>query len=576
MMVRRWLPVLLAATGVTGCLLVLRLLGGLQTWELAMFDRFIALRPLEPKDDRILIVGINEADLRKLGKWPVSDATLAEAIAKIEKSQPSAIGLDIFRDLPVEPGHTELQRIFQTTPNLIGVEKKVADIYSAAVAPPPILKQQTQVAVADAVLDPDGKQRRGLLYLTDTDSTFYESLGLRLALIYLSSRHIEPEAGANSQLKLGKAIFQRFQTRDGGYAQADDGGYQILLNWRGPTNSFTTVSLSQILENQIAPQLIRDRVVLIGNNATSVKDMVFTPYSIDSDSYTTPAHMSGVEAQANLTSQIISAALDGRSAINYWDEWLEWLWIGGWAVGGAALSWVLRSPLKIAITVGSVAFGLAAGCYLAFVIGWWLPVVPAGMALAGAAIAIMAYKNQALYQANRQLQAMATIDSLTQLANRRRFDEYLHQEWLRLLREGGERSLVLILCDIDNFKTYNDNYGHQAGDRCLQAVAFTIKSALYRPTDLAARYGGEEFAIILPYTDRNGAIEIVEKIRNGLKVLAIPHETSVHKQVTICLGAAVTTPQFHKSPTELIAEADRLLYQAKGAGRNCYAIETVE
>lgn len=574
-MMARWLPVLLVATGATGLILSLRLLGWLQVWELAMFDRFVTLRPLEPKDERILIVGINEADLRKIGRWPVSDAVLAQAIAKIEQARPKAIGLDLFRDLPVEPGHAELQRVFQTTPNLIGVEKKVGDTYSAAVAPPPLLKQQGQVALADAVLDPDGKLRRGLLYLTDTDGMFHESLGLRLALIYLAAHNIEPEAGVNNQLKLGKATFQRFQTHDGGYAQADDGGYQILINWRGPTHSFTTVSLTQILEDRVAPQLIRDRIVLIGSNATSVKDVVFTPYSINAGAYT-PEHMTGVETQANLTSQIVSAALDGRNTINSWKEWLEWLWIWGWALAGATLSWNLRSPSAIAIAVSIGGVGLTTCCYFAFVAGWWLPVVPAGMTLAGAAIVIVAYKNQVLHYSNRQLQALATVDSLTQLANRRRFDEYLNQEWLHLLREGGGRSLALILCDIDRFKAYNDNYGHQAGDLCLQEVAYVIKSALYRPTDLAARYGGEEFAIVLPYTDINGAIKIVEDIRNELKVLAVPHETSVSKYVTMSLGVAVTIPQFHKSPTELIAEADRLLYQAKRSGRDRYAIETIE
>jgi diguanylate cyclase (GGDEF)-like protein len=574
-MMARWLPVLLTATGVTGLVLALRLFGWLQVWELAMFDRFIAMRPQEPKDDRILIVGINEADLRKIGRWPVSDAVLTQAIVNIKQAQPKAIGLDIFRDLPVEPGHAKLQHLFQNTPNLIGVEKKVGDTYSATVAPPPLLKQQGQVAVADAVLDPDGKLRRGLLYLTDADGTFHESLGLRLALIYLATRKIEPEAGANNRLKLGKATFGRFQTYDGGYVQADDGGYQILLNWRGPAHSFTTVSLSQILEDRVAPELIRDRVVLIGSNATSVKDAVFTPYSINSGAYT-PEHMTGVETQANLTSQIISAALDGRSAINYWDEWLEWLWVWGWALGGAALSWTLRSPSAIAVAIAIGGVGSIAGCYFAFIIGWWLPIVPAGMTLAGAAIAIVVYKNQVLHHTNRQLQALATVDSLTQLANRRRFDEYLEREWLRLLREGGDRSLALVLCDIDRFKDYNDYYGHQTGDICLQKVALVMKSALHRPTDLAARYGGEEFAIVLPYTDINGAIEVVEKIRNELKILAIPHETSMGNYVTMSMGVAATIPQFHKSPTKLIAEADRLLYQAKRSGRDCYAIETVE
>lgn len=567
---------MLAASGVAGFILVLRLLGWLQTWELSMFDRFISLRPPVPRDDRILIVGVNESDLRKLGKWPISDAVLAQALTNLKKSQPRAIGLDIFRDLPVEPGHAALQTVFQNTPNLIGVEKKVSDMYSAAVAPPPILQKLGQVGLADAVLDPDGRQRRSLLYLTDADSSFHESLGLKLALIYLSASDILPEAGSNNELKLKQTIFRRFQALDGGYVQADDGGYQILLNWRGPSGSFATVSLLDVLQDRVSPQLIRDRIVLIGHNAASIKDFVLTPYSVASDR-TTPENMTGVEVQANLTSQIVSAVLDRRAAIQVWDEWLEWLWILGWATIGAALSWNLRSVHAIALFGSLTGVGLTASCYLALLAGWWIPVVPSGMALLVTLVAIVAYKNQSLSHANKQLQQLAMVDGLTQLANRRHFDEFLWQQWQHMSRQSDKLPLSLILCDIDFFKAYNDTYGHQAGDTCIKAVTLAIKNVLQRSTDLACRYGGEEFAIVLPNTDSEGAIKIAEKIRTELKALAIPHESSsINKYVTVSMGVSTTIPQPQISPASLIAATDRLLYKAKQLGRDCFAIDTLE
>lgn len=567
---------MLAASGVAGFILVLRLLGWLQTWELSMFDRFISLRPPVPRDDRILIVGVNESDLRKLGKWPISDAVLAQALTNLKKSQPRAIGLDIFRDLPVEPGHAALQTVFQNTPNLIGVEKKVSDMYSAAVAPPPILQKLGQVGLADAVLDPDGRQRRSLLYLTDADSSFHESLGLKLALIYLSASDILPEAGSNNELKLKQTIFRRFQALDGGYVQADDGGYQILLNWRGPSGSFATVSLLDVLQDRVSPQLIRDRIVLIGHNAASIKDFVLTPYSVASDR-TTPENMTGVEVQANLTSQIVSAVLDRRAAIQVWDEWLEWLWILGWATIGAALSWNLRSVHAIALFGSLTGVGLTASCYLALLAGWWIPIVPSGMALLVTLVAIVAYKNQSLSHANKQLQQLAMVDGLTQLANRRHFDEFLWQQWQHMSRQSDKLPLSLILCDIDFFKAYNDTYGHQAGDTCIKAVTLAIKNVLQRSTDLACRYGGEEFAIVLPNTDSEGAIKIAEKIRTELKALAIPHESSsINKYVTVSMGVSTTIPQPQISPASLIAATDRLLYKAKQLGRDCFAIDTLE
>ncbi len=574
--IARWLLLMLAASGVAGFILVLRLLGWLQTWELSMFDRFISLRPPVPRDDRILIVGVNESDLRKLGKWPISDAVLAQALTNLKKSQPRAIGLDIFRDLPVEPGHAALQTVFQNTPNLIGVEKKVSDMYSAAVAPPPILQKLGQVGLADAVLDPDGRQRRSLLYLTDADSSFHESLGLKLALIYLSASDILPEAGANNELKLKQTIFRRFQALDGGYVQADDGGYQILLNWRGPSGSFATVSLLDVLQDRVSPQLIRDRIVLIGHNAASIKDFVLTPYSVASDR-TTPENMTGVEVQANLTSHIVSAVLDRRAAIQVWDEWLEWLWILGWATIGAVLSWNLRSVHAIALFGSLTGVGLTASCFLALLAGWWIPVVPSGMALLVTIVAIVAYKNQSLNHANKQLQQLAMVDSLTQLANRRHFDEFLWQQWQHMSRQSDKLPLSLILCDIDFFKAYNDTYGHQSGDTCIKAVTLAIKNVLQRSTDLACRYGGEEFAIVLPNTDSEGAIKIAEKIRAELKALAIPHESSsINKYVTVSMGVSTTIPQPQISPASLIAATDRLLYKAKQLGRDCFVIDTLE
>ncbi|MBV9389010.1 MAG: diguanylate cyclase [Chroococcidiopsidaceae cyanobacterium CP_BM_ER_R8_30] len=171
---------------------------------------------------------------------------------------------------------------------------------------------------------------------------------------------------------------------------------------------------------------------------------------------------------------------------------------------------------------------------------------------------------QQLEQANLELQRQAIIDSLTQVANRRRFDEYLDREWRRLARE--QAPLSLILCDLDFFKLYNDTYGHQAGDKCLQQIAQALELSVRRPTDLVARYGGEEFAIILPDTDDAGAVCVAERIRSEVKSLAIAHANSQH--VTISLGIASALPCLGASIEKLIAAADRALYQAKEQGRD--------
>ncbi|MBD1840152.1 diguanylate cyclase [Coleofasciculus sp. FACHB-501] len=176
---------------------------------------------------------------------------------------------------------------------------------------------------------------------------------------------------------------------------------------------------------------------------------------------------------------------------------------------------------------------------------------------------------QQLEEANQELQRLAVLDGLTQVANRRCFDQYLNSEWQRLVRE--QAPLSLILGDIDFFKLYNDTYGHQAGDECLKAVASAIRRAVKRSTDLVARYGGEEFAIILPYTVVEGAIRVAEQIRAEVKALAIAHVNSqASQQISLSLGIASVVPTLESSPAMLISAADTALYQAKAAGRDRY------
>lgn len=175
--------------------------------------------------------------------------------------------------------------------------------------------------------------------------------------------------------------------------------------------------------------------------------------------------------------------------------------------------------------------------------------------------------NQKLAIANQELQRLALIDGLTQISNRRCFDEYLQQEWKRLKRE--KLPLSLILCDLDFFKAYNDTYGHQAGDECLKIVASILTECACRPADLVARYGGEEFAIILPNTPVEGAMEVAQRARKLIKEKMIIHQGSiVEPYLTLSLGLTTVIPHAEVSIDQLILAADQALYQAKMAGRN--------
>lgn len=187
----------------------------------------------------------------------------------------------------------------------------------------------------------------------------------------------------------------------------------------------------------------------------------------------------------------------------------------------------------------------------------------------GSLIDISKYKHVevALQKANDELLRLAALDDLTQIANRRRFDDRLTQEWRRALRD--KTSLAVIICDIDFFKNYNDSYGHLRGDDTLYAVAQAIQATLKRPMDLVARYGGEEFAVILPATDAEGAERVALQIKTAVEELQIVHKSSrTSKYITLSFGAAAVVPSNDFSSKRLIETADKALYRAKAKGRN--------
>jgi adenylate cyclase len=450
----QWRGVLIAAPSVAGLLIGLRSAGLLQGLELAALDQFFRLRPKEPVDSRIVIVGINEADVQKIGQWPMSDAKLAKLLETLKQQQPRAIGLDLYRDLPVEPGHQELVKVFESTPNLIGIQKVVGNSYGLSVNPPPTLSKLGQIGANDFVVDTDGKIRRSLLTLKDKSGNTISSFATRLALTYLDAKGIKLEVvdATKQKYKLGKAIFTPFDANDGGYSFADAGGYQILSNFRNLRQGFRTLSMTDVLQGRVPTDLVRERIVLIGPTAESVGDYFYTPYSNGRLSQSA-TRVAGVAVHADVVSQILSAALEGRPLIKVWSESVEWLWIFGWAVVGATLSWIRRyrdgatqrSPLT-AVSIFLAGGGLVYGSYLAFLQGWWIPVVPPLLALGGSAIAISSYV------------------AYTATGMRQTFGRYLTDEVVANLLEtpdglefGGEkRKVTILMSDLRGFSALSE------------------------------------------------------------------------------------------------------------------------
>lgn len=181
--------------------------------------------------------------------------------------------------------------------------------------------------------------------------------------------------------------------------------------------------------------------------------------------------------------------------------------------------------------------------------------------------ALVDERTHALAQANQRLQQLSNTDGLTGIANRRRFDEALAHEWARSQR--AQSPLSLILLDVDVFKHFNDQYGHLAGDACLQALALTLtQTAGHREGDLVARFGGEEFVVLLPAANAQAALEVAGHIQQGIASLALPHQGAPLGVVTVSFGVASLVPQRDQAPEELVRRADRALYRAKQGGRN--------
>lgn len=555
--IQRYIALLMGVI-VTGAILTLRGVGAFQVWELHTFDWMMNHRLAEPLDDRIVIVGINEQDVVDAHNASVSDLLMADLIEAVKAQKPTVIGLDFFRNVPRDEGYERLETIFQETPNLIGVEKVVDDVALSAVSGNSILVKNGRVAASDLIVDVDGRVRRGFLFPNTSGDRILESLAFRLSLEYLKTHDIEPNP-SSEVLELGYARLPPFEKNSGGYSNADAGGYQIVINWRANLQ-MQTFSAQDVLTGKIPPDAMNGKIVLIGSMQSGDADVFFTPYSRKRGlPGLLPSH--GVEIHASLVSEIISAALGQRPAIKILSGYMEIALMMASAWLGISLYRLGRNDFHCMSLFGTCLVSIAGASYLALVLwGWWLPVVPVSLSVVAAPL-------MTRLQKTNRLQALSQIDELTQLANRRRFQEHLHQEWQRAVR--SHTPLSLIMCDVDYFKLYNDTYGHPEGDECLRQVAKAIGQTVRRPDDLAARYGGEEFVILLPNTTSEGAQQVAREAAANVKALALKHESSkVSDFVTISLGVTTLKPTRSLSPSLLVDTADLGLYEAKRRGRN--------
>jgi adenylate cyclase len=372
----------LAVLGLRGC-------GNLESLELAAYDWFIRLRPSDPAaDPRIVLVTITEQDIQTLGSWPLPDDVLAQVLESVARFGPRAIGVDIYRDLPVPPGSERLDSFLRKNGRIIWVSK-FGQGKTGGIPPPKALRGTESVGFNDIVVDPGGVVRRGLLFIDDGITTA-TAFALRLALLYLQPEGIvlQPDPQHPEQLRLGPHTLRPLEPNDGPYAAADTRGYQFLLDFKGWRGSFPSVALKDLLSGNIAPEVLRNKIVLIGVTAESVKDHFYTPFSrgLQEDQET-----DGVAIHAHMTSQLIRLGLGGAGPIKTINEWQEGLWIVLWSTLGALTGFKVRSPWKFSFAIVSGLLVLAVFDFSVFLKGWWLPLVPPALAWFITAVAITAY-----------------------------------------------------------------------------------------------------------------------------------------------------------------------------------------
>lgn len=238
-------------------------------------------------------------------------------------------------------------------------------------------------------------------------------------------------------------------------------------------------------------------------------------------------------------------------------------------LGALVALWLVtrgRTMSQLWLLIAMLAFlldtAVSLGAGTRYSIGWYLARLNS-LICAGAVLGAFVFE---FHQMQNRLAELADTDVLTGLGNRRSFDRLLAQEWARAAR--NDEPLGLLLLDIDHFKSYNDNYGHQAGDACLQRVAGAVRETLRRPGDFAARYGGEELAIILPQASLDNARHVAQTLLDAITRLGIRHRDSESGVLSCSIGVAVKVAGSHQDAAALFADADAALYRAKNAGRN--------
>jgi adenylate cyclase len=481
-------------------IMLLRAGGHIEFLELTAYDWFIRLTPKRSSiDPKVTLIKISESDIRALGRWPVTDETLARALEILLEAKPRAIGLDIYRDILVPPGSEALNRIVTENPQIVGVMKFGIN----GVLPQAIIRNTEQVGFNDILVDRGGIVRRALLFLDDGENV-YNSFALRLASLYLQAEGITLQADPADPkyIRLGGTTIKPFETNDGGYIRADARGYQFLLDFKNTDTSFRSFSLSDLLFGKIPDDAVSNKVIIIGVDAQSVKDFFYTPLS---RGFETDQQVIGVNLHGHIVSQLLRFALDGTRPISAPSEEKKVFWILLWSLIGCVIGLRTRSALRFSILSGGGLAIILLIAYIAFLAREWIPLVPPALSFFLSFVVVMAYMS------NHEKKERALLMQLFSQHVSKEIAEMIWQHRDQLLNNGRPSSQKMMdtvfFLDLRGFTTMSEKMDPEDLLDWLNSYMESMARLIMEYGGVVDNYIGDsikaDFGIPVPRSDQN-------------------------------------------------------------------------
>ena len=452
---RPLLAALLLASVIVAGISLLRATGYLQLLELTGFDLLLTSASHPDSDSPpVVLIGITEEEIQSLGRWPLTDEMLKNTIEQILSYKPRVLGVDIYRDQQVPPGAAGLNTLLAATDNVVLIHK-LGGPASPSIKAPAVLQETNRIGFSDMVIDPGGAVRRGLLFMDDGQQS-YSSLALAMVLKYLQADGIYPQAGVPepSHIRLGKVTIPPLESHDGAYIDADAGGYQFMLNFKGGPAPFRQLALADLQDRETAARFIHDRIVILGVTAESVKDSFVTPYN---QSNPDAQAMSGIVLHGHIANQLIRMAVHGEQPIKVPEEYSEYMLIAAWGLLGAVVAVYVQMLWQFLLLLVAGLLIIVGVPYMALQSGWWIPMVPAVMAwILSAGLVLVFLRGQERSQ-RKQLMDLFSRNVSADIAEEiwRQRDHFL---------EGGrlaasEITATVLFSDLENFTPLSEKLG---------------------------------------------------------------------------------------------------------------------